>query len=137
MVHIFQQRLIPCAPCCVSPNQTLRSQDEMEKCAHRYSRTAMCLPRPENDPGLPIRSHGLCLHTSILPGSVHLLAGSLALALVAGSLVCSVQSLRDALDFGGSRGKAALLMAGPSVSESQKGQAARPSPHKGEEAEFI
>lgn len=95
------------------------------------------LPRPENDAGLSILSHGLCLHTFILAGSVHLLAGSLALAAVAGSLVCSVQSLRDALDLGGSRGNAALLMAGPSVSESQKGQAARAAPHKGEEAEFI
>lgn len=62
---------------------------------------------------------------------------SLALAPVAGSLVFSLQSLRDALDFGGSRGIAALLMAGPSVSESQRGQAARAFPHKGEEAEFI
>lgn len=68
---------------------------------------------------------------------MHLLAGSLALAPVAGSLVFGMRSLRDALDFGGSRGNAAHLMAGPSVSESQKGQAARAFPHNAEEAEFI
>lgn len=85
----------------------------------------MCLACPENDTGLSLLSHGFAFTLSVLPGFVHLLSGSLALVPVAGSLVFSVQSLRDALDSGGSRGNAALLMAGPSVSESQRGQAAR------------
>lgn len=80
---------------------------------------------------------GFAFTLSVLPGFVHLLAGSLALMLVAGSLVFIMWSLRDALDFGGSRGNAALLMAGPSVSESQKGQGARDFPHKGKEAELF
>lgn len=45
MAHIFQQRLVPCAPSCVSPDLTLRSQDEMERCAHCYSRTATARKR--------------------------------------------------------------------------------------------
>lgn len=135
MAHIFQQRLIPCAPSCISPNETCRMR-------WRTMRTGTAgLPCAWHSQkmiqGCPFWAMGFAFTLSVLPGFVHLLAGSLALAPVAGSLVFSMRSLRDARDFGGSRGNAALFMAGPSLSESQKGQAARAFPHKGKEAEFI
>lgn len=58
MAHIFQQRLIPCAPSCISPNET---------CRMRWRTMPTCLAFPENDTGLPILSHGLCLHTFCPP----------------------------------------------------------------------
>lgn len=63
---------------------------------------------------------------SFFPGFMHLLAGILVFGpCVAGSLVFGMLSLGDALDFSGSRGNLVLCRIGPSVSESEKGQAAR------------
>lgn len=69
---------------------------------------------------------GFAFTLSFFPGFVHLLAGALAFGPgVAGSLVFGLLSVRDALDFGGSRGNSVLCRTGPSVCESEEGQAAR------------
>lgn len=77
----------------------------------------------------PFCATGFAFTLSFFPGFVHLLAGVLAFVpCVAGSLVLGVLSLRDALDFSGSRGNLVLCGTGPSVSESEKGQGARAFP---------
>lgn len=76
--------------------------------------------------GCPFRAMGFAFTLSFFLRFVHLLAGILAFGpCVAGSLVFGMLSLRDALDFDGSRGNLVLRRTGPSVSESEKGQAAR------------
>lgn len=64
---------------------------------------------------------GFAFALSFFPGFVHLLAGILAFGPgVAGSLVFGMLSLRDALDFSGSRGTLVLCRIGPSVSASRE-----------------
>lgn len=126
MAHIFQRRLIQvCTAFCISPDHPRRSQGDTEKCAHWYSRT--CVPglhskgfragcsEPRALPSLFLPSQGLCIYS----------AGVLAFgSRVAGSRGFSMLSLRDALDFSGSL---VLCRTGPSVSESEQGQAAKAS----------